>query len=47
MLKKYDGITLEEFLKDRIPDKYADARNLFDCFFEHTECISSAENSMH
>ncbi len=47
MLKKYDGITLEEFLKDGVPDKYADVRNLFDSFFEHTECINSSYNSMH
>jgi len=40
LLKKYDGITVEQFLKSVIPEKNAHLRDFFDCFFEHTECIS-------
>jgi hypothetical protein len=40
-------MTVEQFLKEVIPEKEAHLRDFFDCFFEHTECISGEENSMH
>lgn len=47
LLKKYDRLTLLEFLNERIPERLKFVRELFDSFFEHTECFSSADNSMH
>jgi tRNA U34 5-carboxymethylaminomethyl modifying enzyme MnmG/GidA len=47
MLKKYDRMTLEQFLIDRIPERQQIVRDIFDGFFEHTECLRCSENSMH
>ena len=47
LLKKYDRLTLLEFLNERIPERLKFVREIFDSFFEHTECYRSADNSMH